>query len=397
MSWIEIAVAAAAAVLLFPILTLAVEVIASIPAQRARQTVAGRRPRLAVVVPAHDEAALIGDTVSAILPQLLPGDRLVVVADNCSDETAAVAAAAGADVIVRTDPTRRGKGYALDFAIQHLTADPPEAALIVDADCRVGESCVDLLARACLGSGRPVQALYLMHAPASSGLTGRIAEFAWTLKNRVRPMGLRLFGLPCQLMGTGMAFPWKCIVRADLASGHIVEDLKLGLELARDGSPPLFCPQAEVASDFPSSEEGFKSQRTRWEHGYLGVILRDAAPMIAHSLTRGNLPLLALSLDLCVPPIALLVLLTGAVWLAGALLYALTGSRVPLLLASGEIALLACCVLTAWARYGRGIISGASLAFAPVYALAKIPLYARFLVARQIDWVRSKRDHERST
>ena len=397
MYWIEIAVTAAAAALLVPILTLAVEVIASMLARRVRQAPAVRRPRLAVMVPAHDEAALIGDTVRAILSQLLPGDRLVVVADNCSDETAAVASAAGAEVIVRTDLARRGKGYALDFAVRHLAADPPEVALIVDADCRVGERCVDLLARACIDSGRPVQALYLMHAPASSGLTGRIAEFAWTLKNRVRPMGLRQLGLPCQLMGTGMAFPWKGLARADLASGHIVEDLKLGLELARDGSSPLFCPQAEVASDFPSSPEGFKSQRTRWEHGYLGVILRDAAPMIAQSLTRGNLPLLALSIDLCVPPIALLVLLTGAVWLAGGLLYALAGSQGPLLLASGELALLASCVLMAWARYGRDIISGASLAFAPIYALAKIPLYVGFLVARQIDWVRSKRDHERST
>ena len=397
MYWIDFTVAAAGLVLLVPILTLAVEVIASMPARRARQTLAVRRPRVAVMVPAHDEATLIGDTVRAILPQLLPTDRLLVVADNCSDETAAVASAAGARVIVRTDPTRRGKGYALDFAVRHLTADPPEVGLIVDADCRVGEKCIDLLARACIDSGRPVQALYLMRAPASSGLTGRIAEFAWTVKNRVRPTGLQRLGLPCQLMGTGMAFPWRCIAQADLASGHIVEDLKLGLELALDGSAALFCPEAEVASDFPSSTEGFKSQRTRWEHGYLGVILRDAPALIARALTRGNLPLLALGLDLCVPPIALLVLLTGFVWLTGGLLYAFAGARAPWLLASAELALLACSVLMAWARYGRGIISGASLAFAPIYALAKIPLYARFLVARQIDWVRSKRDHERST
>jgi cellulose synthase/poly-beta-1,6-N-acetylglucosamine synthase-like glycosyltransferase len=197
-------------------------------------------------------------------------------------------------------------------------------------------------------------------------------------------------------MGTGMAFPWKCIARADLASGHIVEDLKLGLELARDGAPALFCPDARVMSDFPASADGFKSQRTRWEHGYLGVLLRDAPPLIAHSVVKGNLPLLALSLDLCVPPIALLVLLTGAVWLASGLIYVLSGASLAFLLASGELALLACCVLLAWARYGRDIISAANLAFAPIYALAKIPLYARFLVARQIDWVRSKRDHEGS-
>ena len=397
MSWIEIAVATAALVLLVPILTLALEVIASVPS-RERQPVSGAaRPRLAVVVPAHDEAALIGETVRAILPQLLASDRLIVVADNCSDETAAVAGAAGARVIVRNDTARRGKGYALDFGIRHLSDDPPDVVLIVDADCRVGESCIDRLARTCAATQRPVQALYLMHAPAGAGLTGRIAEFAWILKNRVRPSGLGRLGLPCQLMGTGMAFPWRCIARADLASGHIVEDLKLGLELARDGSPAVFCPQALVTSDFPSSAEGMKSQRTRWEHGYLGVLLQDAPPMIVQSLVRRSLPLLALSLDLCVPPMALLVLLASAVWLAAALVYALAGPVGPLLTASAELTLLACCVLIGWMRFARDVISAKSLAFAPVYALAKVPLYVRFLVARQIDWVRSKRDHERST
>lgn len=395
MSALEIAIAVAALALLVPILTLTVEVLASIPARAWPAPEAGR-PSLAVVMPAHDEAALIGASVGAILPQLSPTDRLIVVADNCSDDTAALGRAAGAQVIVRNDPARRGKGYALDFGVRHLEADPPDVVLIVDADCRVAEGCIDRVARACRAASRPVQALYLMHAPAGTGLTGRIAEFAWTLKNRVRPTGMRRLGLPCQLMGTGMAFPWSCIARAQLASGHIVEDLKLGLELARDGSPALFCPEALVTSDFPASAEGFKSQRTRWEHGYLGVILRDAAPMLVRSLAQRSLPLLALSLDLCVPPIALLVLLTGAVWLAAALFYVLAGPATPLLLASAELALLAGCVLIAWARYGRDIISGASLAFAPVYALGKIPLYARFLVARQIDWVRSKRDHERS-
>lgn len=396
MSWIEVAIVAAALALLVPILTLALEVIASLPARKGQSRLEGGRPRLAIVVPAHDEAGLIGETVRAILPQLLATDRLIVVADNCSDDTAAIARTAGARVIVRNDTTRRGKSYALDFAIQHLTTDPPDAVLIVDADCRVEEGCVDRLARTCRATSRPVQALYLMHAPAGAGLTGRIAAFAWILKNRVRPTGLARLGLPCQLMGTGMAFPWQCIERADLASGHIVEDLKLGLELARDGSPALFCPEARVSSDFPASAEGFKSQRTRWEHGYLGVLLRDAPPLIVQALAKGNLPLLALSLDLCVPPIALLVLLTGAVWLAAGLAYVFAGSMAPFLLASAALALLAGCVLLAWARYARDIISGATLAFAPFYALAKIPLYARFLVARQIDWVRSKRDHERS-
>jgi hypothetical protein len=48
----------------------------------------------------------------------------------------------------------------------------------------------------------------------------------------------------------------------------------------------------------------------------------------------------------------------------------------------------------AWVRYGRRVISFGSLAMAIPYALWKIPLYAKFLVARQMDWVRSKRNED---
>ena len=64
-----------------------------------------------------------------------------------------------------------------------------------------------------------------MQAAEGASLKMRLAEFAWVIKNQVRPLGLHRLGLPCQLMGSGMASPWACINSADLATGHIVEDL----------------------------------------------------------------------------------------------------------------------------------------------------------------------------
>ena len=114
---------------------------------------------------------------------------------------------------------------------------------------------------ACESTRRPVQALYLMTAPPGSAINHQVAEFAWRLKNHVRPLGLKALGLPCQLMGTGMAFPWGVIRSAELASGFIVEDLKLGLELAAGGHPPAFS-SAMVTSTFPSSAEGRTTNAT---------------------------------------------------------------------------------------------------------------------------------------
>ena len=386
----------AALLLLVPATVLLAEVLLGLTGRGSETSEEGMRPRLAVLIPAHNEASIIVETIRSMLPQLSTSDRLLVVADNCLDETAAIAFAAGAQVIERSDTTRRGKGHALDFGVRHLGTDAPEVVVIVDADCQVAAGALDRLARRCVRSGRPVQALYLMYAANGAGLKTRIAQFAWIVKNQIRPLGLHRLGLPCQLMGTGMAFPWSCLATGSLATGHLVEDLKLGIDLARAGVPPLFCPEALVTSAFPISGEGVRAQRTRWEHGHLGVILSEAPRLFIDSLVRLSPPLLALALDISVPPLALLTLLVLGIWFAGTLLYHFTSAAFPLLISSGALGMLALAVLLSWVSYGRRIVSLSELAFLVFYALAKVPLYAKFIVARQLDWVRSKRDGDQS-
>jgi cellulose synthase/poly-beta-1,6-N-acetylglucosamine synthase-like glycosyltransferase len=189
-----------------------------------------------------------------------------------------------------------------------------------------------------------------------------------------------------------MVFPWSSISVANLATGHIVEDLKLGIDLARAGSPALVCPEPLVTSYFPSSTEGAQDQRVRWEHGHMSVILSDAPNLLVDAIKSLNINLLALALDLSVPPLALLTLLVAANWLAGICLFAFTRARFSLGITTLEVALVGFSVLLSWGRFGRKIISLHSLAFAVVYAIAKIPIYLKFLVARQLDWVRAKRD-----
>ncbi len=130
---------ALALLLSIPILVLLTEVVAAIrlPQRSARGPSNSARPRVSVLVPAHNESARIVPTLTDVLAQMGPGDRLLVVADNCSDDTASAARAAGAEVIERHDETNIGKGHALDFGIRHLSAAPPEVVIVVDADCRL--------------------------------------------------------------------------------------------------------------------------------------------------------------------------------------------------------------------------------------------------------------------
>lgn len=115
-----------ACLLAIPVFVFILEIVAALilPTREPGLPSDTRRQRVGILVPAHNESAGLGLTVENIKAQLVVGDRLLVVADNCVDDTAAVAAAAGAEVIARVDPARAGKGYALDFGIR-LALIPP--------------------------------------------------------------------------------------------------------------------------------------------------------------------------------------------------------------------------------------------------------------------------------
>src|SRR5690606_24485959 len=224
-----------------------------------------------------------------------------------------------------TDPARRGKGYALDCAIRNLAADPPGIVVFIDADCEFADGSLDRIARQCETSRRPVQALYLMLAPEQPGTMVQVGQFAWTVRNHVRPLGCLRLGMPCQLMGTGMALPWRLAQALPLASSSLVEDMRMGIDCARLGPPPLFSRDAQVTSRFPAVASAARSQRTRWEHGHLAMICSQVPRLLGEGLRGRNWGLLAIVWDMCIPPLALLVLALLGLGLAAGLVGGFTG------------------------------------------------------------------------
>jgi cellulose synthase/poly-beta-1,6-N-acetylglucosamine synthase-like glycosyltransferase len=380
--------AIAAGLIIVPVGFFCLQVCAGLPARRVEEPLAGARPSIAVLIPAHDEENLIAATVQAVALQLEPGDRLLVVADNCSDATAPRAAAAGAEVLEREDHARRGKGYALDFGVRHLEARAPQIVIVIDADCTPGAQAIDRLARLAQARARPVQALYTMASGPGAGLRTRMAAFAWIVKNHLRPLGLARLGLPCQLMGTGMAFRWEEVQRAPLATGHLAEDVMIGVELARAGAPPLFCPDASVASVFPP-EGALRTQRTRWEHGNFALLARVPGLLVA-ALARRDIALASLALDLCIPPLALLVTTTLILTLGAAA----AGTTLAFTCGLSSLGAIALSVLLAWNFHGRAVLPLADLARVPLYVLWKLPIYLRLLTGREARWIRTRREGE---
>lgn len=351
--------------------------------------------RVAVLVPAHNESVNVLPTITCLLRQLNPTDQLLVVADNCSDDTAAVARAAGAQVVERHHAELRGKGYALAFGVDALRADPPDVVLVVDADCVVSEGGVARIAQHCFATGKPAQMLNLMRCGQGAGLKIRVLEFAMLMKNLVRPLGSFRLGAACHLMGTGMALPWALMANARLATGHITEDMKLGVELAVAGHAPQFLPHVRVSSAFPMDSDVAKIQKSRWEHGHLATLAEELPGLLWAAIKTGKPALIVMTMDLLIPPVALyfLVLATAlAISLAAAVVW-------PVWLHAAAVASVtaltfATAIALTWWCFGRHLLSARELLSTPIYALWKIPVYLAFFLQRRSAWVRTKRATE---
>ena len=398
MPFVNLAMTIIAAGLAIPVAVLFIETLAAILLPTKPDEIGDARSargRVAVLVPAHNESTGIRSTIADIRVQLRVDDTLLVVADNCADDTSSVARSAGAEVIERNDLSKIGKGYALDWGLRHLSARPPEIVIVIDADCRVAAGSIDRLARTCAVAGRPAQSLDLMKAPEHSRVDFRVAEFAWRVKNWIRPLGLRALGLPCQLMGTGMAFPWPLISTMSMASSETVEDLRLGIDLALLGHPPTFCPLALVTSEFPLIDAAALNQRERWEHGHIRMILTAAPRLIWQGLAQRKLDVLAMGLDLAVPPLTLLMLLSiaTAAISSGLLICVADFSALAFVMATFNFALLMATVSICWLIQGRDILPPRAFFALFVFAAKKLVLYRGMMShKRPLEWICTGRE-----
>ena len=343
-----------------------------------------------VLIPAHDEARGIGAMLAGLFATLPPTMRVLVVADNCSDATAAVARAAGAEVVERHDTSRRGKGFALDFGRAHLAATAPPCVIVVDADTVPAPGALARLATRAIASGQPVQAAYTMTVDDSVSSTARFSAAAFYVKNAVRQLGAARIGAPALLTGSGMAFPWAVFTRLPLDTGHVAEDLMLGVSASLDGTPPLFDPQAIVTSA-TSSDRGTEVQRRRWESGFFQVAGDHAGAVIGRGVRQGRPALAWLGLHLLTPPFLpllaldiLAILLLSVLALFGVGRGALATIAIPTVLAL--VATLGSLLL-----HGRGgLLKGWQTI--PRYIVWKLGVTAAALFRRERSWIRTDRD-----
>jgi 1,2-diacylglycerol 3-beta-glucosyltransferase len=355
-----------------------------------------RRLRFDLVVPAHDEERGIAGTVESLLGLDWPAGlfRVLVVADNCSDATAAVAAKAGATVLERKDAARRGKGFALAFAFERVLAGGADAAVVIDADTLVSPNLLDAFARRLESGAAAVQADYAVRNPGDSWRT-RLIAIALGAFHVVRSRGRERLGLSCGLRGNGMCFSRQVLERVPHTATSLVEDLEYGILLAEQGFRVHYAGEAHVYGEMVSSDAASRSQRARWEDGRRLIRRKYGFPLLARALRSRDRILTDIALDVLVPPLAQLalwVLVIGGV--SGAARYLGWGGAAPLWAALFSAGALVCYVARGWQLSGTGARGLGTLALAPAYVAWKLALPLLKRGRAKDEWLRTRRQGE---
>jgi cellulose synthase/poly-beta-1,6-N-acetylglucosamine synthase-like glycosyltransferase len=342
--------------------------------------------RLAVVIPAHDEALLITRCVESVSlsARRYEGCEIVVVADNCSDETAALAVEAGARVLVRQNAELRGKGYALRMAFDQLQADGFNAFLVVDADSIVSPNLVREAGQRLAAGATAVQARYRV-ANDNASMRTRLMDLAFLAFNVARPRGRAGWKLSAGILGNGFALRAETLQQVPWDAASIVEDLEYHLRLVSAGQRVDFIDAATVYGEIPAGGKAAKVQRSRWEGGRLRMA-REWAPKLATQLARGEWRVAEPLLDLLTLPLAYHVLL-------------LTFAALILPAPWREVAVAAMVVvlmhvISACVLGGNPWKTARALFSAPFYIIWKLTTLSGVFSAsrRSAGWLRSARD-----
>ncbi len=358
---------------------------AALPRPRPAAALTRGHLSIAVIVPAYNEETMLGRTLASLAAApWQPRPEVLVVADNCSDATAAVARGAGVTVVERVDPANRGKSHALEFALDHLRQrpSPPDVVAVVDADTTVSSTFYGAIAARIAGGADAVQVHYAV-APAAAPLA-QLRSLAFALVHWSRPLGASRLGLGMGLKGNGMAFRWE-VIRDGFGGAGITEDAAATLALARRGIAVRFAPGATVWGHMAGDYHSASVQDRRWEGGRF-ALAGPALATAAGAARRGRFAAAAGALEVASLPLTLLVA-AGAV---AVLLTAVAGGL--LVFPSVALAVLAASVVVGWVAARVPLASLGSLVHVPRFVVHKLLVLAAVALRRgPSDWHRTNR------
>ncbi len=366
----------------------ALGLLSSLPRQQRSQTLVGTR-KFAVIVPAHNEAARLGDLLDSLARQAYPPEKcqIIVVADNCTDDTASIASARGAQVVERHDTVNRGKGYALAAGLERLEADA-SAVIFVDGDCTISENALATFDSDLTLGARAIQCRYEMAIEAGSA-TGAARRLALALVHAVRPLAKERLRASTGLKGSGMCFDRALVDALGWRNHGLAEDIEQHIALLRVGERVVYEYDVLVLGSAPTRLADAREQHERWEAGRITAARQHGVPLLIEGIKQRSIAMVDAAIEVIVPPLSVL----GA---------ALVGATLMAIVFGGKPAVIA--ILISWISIALYVLAGlaranlrlsevaAMVITLPAYAAWKIALYIRALIIRPKTWKPTRRD-----
>jgi cellulose synthase/poly-beta-1,6-N-acetylglucosamine synthase-like glycosyltransferase len=330
--------------------------------------------RFLVLVPARDEERVIGRCLAAVERDRRPRDRVLVVADRCTDRTAEIARSFGATVLERGDREPSGRAAARQAGLEHARGLGWDAVVMLDADSVIEPGFFAACQRAFATGAAAVQGRS-ESAPGRT-LATEAALAAFTLQGVTIPRGRDRLGLSVRLRGTGMA------IRRDLALSHdfhapASEDLFFTLDLLLDGARCRHVERARLRSQGAGTWGAFGGQKVRYEAGRMAAARAYVPRLLGRALRRRDVACLEAAWFLATPPFALAVL---SLVLAGAVAAAAGASALAIVFAGG-LAALGLALATGLVQARAGLRTWLALAAAPWYLGWKAVVQVRALAS----------------
>lgn len=275
--------------------------------------------RMAVLIPAYREDAVILDTARQAVAHAYAGlAQVIVVADGLQPATLRTLRQLGAEVVEVTFE-RSTKGKALLHALNELPTDAYDVAVVLDADNIMGPGCLASI-NAAFGVGyRVVQT----HRTAKNQGTAFAFLDACNeeINNHIYRQGPWAVGLSSALIGSGMAFDYGYLKQLLAGIGETVgEDKELDFRVARDGHKIAYLDRVYTYDEKIENAQVFTQQRTRWLASQLEFLKKYAGEGVRQLVQHGNVEFFHKALQTFLVPRTLLMGVLGLFFLASLVL-----------------------------------------------------------------------------
>jgi cellulose synthase/poly-beta-1,6-N-acetylglucosamine synthase-like glycosyltransferase len=280
------------------------------------------RRRLRIVIPAHDEEAVISGIIRDLTAEQYPEGEIVVLADRCTDRTSDIAARMGAAVAERPSGAG-GKGAVLSWYLDAHPLHADEALVVFDADNRLPPGVLSRISDE-LDAGHDIVQCYLDVENPDGSLLATASAMSYWAGNRMVQLARDNLGWSADLGGTGMAFTAEALDRVGGFKTSLTEDQEIGVRAALAGIRVAWLHDVRIRDEKPTDLETTVRQRSRWMSGKRQVAKLRLRALWSAAIRRRSIRLFDQGLRLVQPGRSFVALLS-AVLAAGAVL---TRSRI---------------------------------------------------------------------